>query len=121
ATAARDIRTTAAARDIRATAVTRGIRTTAAAADIRGPAAARDVRGAAALDSGPPLAADTGRAFAIVRELERVAAEREFWPGFDPLSVPLAIYSGDRTYLLRHPSPPEGFAPPPRAGPAILI
>src|SRR5690606_10168800 len=105
----------AATRDTGATAVAGDIRTTAAAADIRGPAAARDVRGAAALDSGPPLAADTGRAFAIAREVERIAVERTFWPGFDPLSVPLAIYSGDRTYLFRHPSPPEGFAPLPGA------
>ena len=111
----------AATRDTGATAVAGDIRTPAAAGDIRGPAAARDVRGAAALDSGPPLAADTGRAFAIAREVERIAVERTFWPGFDPLSVPLAIYSGDRTYLFRHPSPPEGFAPLPGAGPAILV
>ena len=31
------------------------------------------------------------------------------WPGFDPLAVPLAVYDGDRTYLFRHPSPPDGF------------
>ncbi len=61
------------------------------------------------------------RAFAIVRELERVAAERAFWPGFDPLSVPLAIYAGGRTYLFRHPSPPEGFAPLAGAEPATSV
>ena len=112
ATAARDIRTTAAARDIRATAVTRGIRTTAVARDIPGSAVARNFA---------PPAADTGRAFAIAREVERIAVERTFWPGFDPLSVPLAIYSGGRTYLFRHPSPPEGFAPLPGAEPAVSV
>ncbi len=31
------------------------------------------------------------------------------WPGFDPRSVPIALYDDGHTYLLRHPSPPEGF------------
>jgi len=62
--------------------------------------------------AAPPAAAqDAERALAIAREVERIAADRTLWPGFDPLSIPLAIYTGGRTYLFRHPSPPEGFAP----------
>ncbi|UCF21479.1 MAG: hypothetical protein JSU87_08870 [Gemmatimonadota bacterium] len=36
-------------------------------------------------------------------------AKADYWPGFAPESIPLAVYDGDNTYLLRHPSPPEGF------------
>ena len=111
----------AAARTIGEPAASRELEATAAARDIRTPAAALDIRATpAARDPGPP-AADTGRAFAIARELERIAVERTFWPGFDPLSIPLAIYSGGRTYLFRHPSPPEGFAPLSGAEPAVSV
>ena len=48
-------------------------------------------------------------ALAIEREMERLAASRSFWPGYDPLAIPLAVYDGERTFLFRHPSPPEGF------------
>ncbi|HEX6941078.1 MAG TPA: hypothetical protein VF158_16795, partial [Longimicrobiales bacterium] len=67
---------------------------------------------AVAQDVAPPaVAQDAERALAIAREVERVAADRTLWPGFDPLAIPLAIYAGGRTYLFRHPTPPEGFAP----------
>lgn len=33
----------------------------------------------------------------------------DLWPGFDILSVPLAVYDGESTYLFRHPSPPDKF------------
>lgn len=49
-------------------------------------------------------------AFRVEREVERLAARSVLWPGFDPLDVPLAIYTGEGTYLFRHPSPPAGFA-----------
>lgn len=49
-------------------------------------------------------------AFALVAEVDRLAA-RDLWPGFDPRTVPVAIYDGDRTLLFRHPAPPEGFEP----------
>lgn len=58
------------------------------------------------------------RALAIAREVERIAASRTLWPGFDPMAVPLAVYDGERTYLFRHPAPPEGFAPVAGAQPA---
>ncbi|MDH5821848.1 hypothetical protein QFW77_02410 [Luteimonas sp. RD2P54] len=87
----------------------------------------------------PPVSADAagtsdeaaapGRArqrpFAAVdleREVARLAAqhgEDGLWPGFDPLAVPLAVYDGERTFLFRHPSPPDGFAPVPGHGPGV--
>jgi hypothetical protein len=38
-----------------------------------------------------------------------VMAARAPWPGFDPSAVPVALFDDRRTYLFRHPSPPEGF------------
>jgi hypothetical protein len=48
---------------------------------------------------------------AVELEVERIAAAQVLWPGFDPLSVPLAIFDGQQTWLYRHPKPPAGFAP----------
>lgn len=43
-------------------------------------------------------------------EYDRLAAQR-LWPGFRPQAIPLALYDGERTYLLRHPDPPKEFRP----------
>ncbi|MCI0401950.1 MAG: hypothetical protein L0212_00320 [Acidobacteria bacterium] len=45
----------------------------------------------------------------IVKEVDRLA-QQSLWPGFDPRLTPVAIYDGERTWLFRHPNPPEGFA-----------
>jgi hypothetical protein len=45
---------------------------------------------------------------AIVAEFDRVAAQ-PFWPNFEPAKTPLMLFDGQRTWLVRHPSPPEGF------------
>lgn len=45
----------------------------------------------------------------VAREVERLAGGHRLWPDFDPLTVPLAIFDGERTYLFRHPAPPAGF------------
>lgn len=45
---------------------------------------------------------------AVMQEADRLAA-RDLWPGFDAREIPVAIYNGDRTFLFRHPAPPEGF------------
>jgi hypothetical protein len=45
---------------------------------------------------------------ALVAEADRMAA-RDLWPGFDPRTMPVAIFDGRRTWLFRHPSAPEGF------------
>ncbi len=61
--------------------------------------------------SGAASAQDLPRASAIDREMARIAGERSLWPGFEPMSIPLAVFAGQNTYLFRHPAPPEGFAP----------
>lgn len=45
----------------------------------------------------------------LVREIERLVAQGELWPGFDPLAIPLVFYDGDDTYLFRCSEVPEGF------------
>ncbi len=40
-------------------------------------------------------------------------AHRDLWPDFDPSSMPLAIFDGQHTYLLRHPKPPADYQPLP--------
>lgn len=50
-------------------------------------------------------------AVSLAREVERLAEKQTLWPGFDPLSIPLAIFDGKATLLFRHPDPPEGFLP----------
>ncbi len=70
---------------------------------------------AALLLSGAVSAQDLPRAAAIDAEMARIAGERSLWPGFEPMSIPLAVFAGQNTYLFRHPAPPEGFAPVPDA------
>jgi hypothetical protein len=36
-------------------------------------------------------------------------AGNEFWPGFEPGMIPLAVYDGSNTFLFGHPDPPGGF------------
>ena len=45
----------------------------------------------------------------LAREIERLVAQGEQWPGFDPLAIPLVFYDGDDTYLFRCSEVPEGF------------
>jgi len=63
-------------------------------------------------DSAAATAEDSKdeRAFALVSEFDRLAKD-DLWPGFDPQSIPLAIFDGERTFLFRHPAPPQGFQP----------
>ena len=39
----------------------------------------------------------------------RTLAHFDAWQGFDPLEIPLALFDGERSYLWRHPRPPETF------------
>ncbi|MFT4039643.1 MAG: hypothetical protein QM692_15775 [Thermomicrobiales bacterium] len=39
-----------------------------------------------------------------------------FWPGFDPHSVPLALFDGEQTWLFGYPGTPPGFAPAAESG-----
>ena len=61
--------------------------------------------------TGAPPAAERD-VFAFVRALEDAGA-RQVWPGFHPAELPIALFDGQQTLLLRHPGPPSGFAPLP--------
>ena len=50
--------------------------------------------------------------FAFVQTLDKTAGLR-LWPGFDPARMPIALFDGERTVLLRHPAPPPEFIPLP--------
>jgi hypothetical protein len=50
------------------------------------------------------------RGQAIIAAYDEIAAA-DLWPGFAPDSLPLAVYDGRTTYLVRHPDPPAEFAP----------
>ena len=56
----------------------------------------------------------------IVAAADRMAA-RDLWPGFDPRALPVAIFDGRRTWLFRHPAPPEGFEPDPGRTRALVF
>jgi hypothetical protein len=58
--------------------------------------------------SQPPSTSED--VFAYVRALDEAAA-RGVWPGFSPTGIPVALYDGERTILLRHSSPPPEFSP----------
>lgn len=49
---------------------------------------------------------------AVLAAFDRMAG-RDLWPGFAPGELPLALYDGESTWLIRHPAPPEGFRPVP--------
>ncbi len=36
-------------------------------------------------------------------------ATLDLWPGFDVGVVPVAMFDGERTWLVRHPTPPDGY------------
>jgi len=47
---------------------------------------------------------------AVIADYDREAA-KPLWPGFEPASIPLEIFDGSRTWLVRHPNPPAEFLP----------
>ena len=56
-----------------------------------------------------PPSNQESRAVAINAEFLRLASSSALWPGYRPAGIPLAVFTGDRTYLFRHPSPPPEF------------
>lgn len=56
--------------------------------------------------SSPSVGAPAGL-LAIVAAFDRMGA-RPLWPGFEPAGIPLAIFDGRDTFLVRHRSPPAG-------------
>jgi hypothetical protein len=56
---------------------------------------------------------------ALIAAADRMASQ-DLWPGFDPRTIPVAIFDGERTFLFRHPAPPSGFSVLPGA-PGVLV
>lgn len=50
------------------------------------------------------------RVVQVLKEFDRISS-RPLWPGFEPRRIPLEVFDGGRTWLLRHPSPPADFHP----------
>lgn len=71
--------------------------------------------------AGPLAAQGSSAAPAIEVEVERMSAAQVWWPGFDPLAIPLAIFDGTQTWLYRHPKPPAGFVPLSGSTPAARV
>ena len=64
----------------------------------------------AVIGLAPAPAGGSPDVFAVAARIAEIGPGT-LWPGFDPSSIPLAIFDGERTYLFRHPSPPPEFAP----------
>jgi hypothetical protein len=60
------------------------------------------LRALAGAPSPPP------RILAVLRELDRIEA-RPLWPGFEPRKIPVEVFDGAHTWLVRHPNPPVEF------------
>ena len=45
---------------------------------------------------------------AVLEQFDR-ACRRPFWPGFEPCRIPLVVFDGEKTWLVRHPAPPPEF------------
>jgi hypothetical protein len=48
------------------------------------------------------------RILAVLRKLDRIEA-RPRWPGFEPRKIPIEVFDGAHTWLVRHPNPPVEF------------
>lgn len=56
----------------------------------------------------------------VLSAYDRMAGQ-PLWTGFSPATTPLAIYNGQRTWLIRHPAPPAGFVPSPEIPGASVL
>jgi len=74
--------------------------------------------GAAAANTSSSAPAEQD-VFALLQAFD-TAAKRPLWPGFNAAEMPLALFDGEKTILLRHPSPPPEFSPLPDR-PGILV
>lgn len=68
--------------------------------------------GLLAISGGEPTIRQTSQVTAVVAELDR-SASLSLWPGFDPRIVPLALWLGEHTFLVGHPTPPPECRPLP--------
>jgi hypothetical protein len=49
-------------------------------------------------------------ALQVIRVFRRIVTQN-LWPEFEPGTTPVEFFDGTNTYLLNHPSPPNGFRP----------
>ncbi len=56
---------------------------------------------------------------AVLAEADRMGAS-DLWAGFDPRTVPVALFDGERTWLFHHPAPPEAYSAAPDH-PGLLV
>jgi len=90
---------------------------------IRATAVAVLILGFAAAHPAPAQSAPASNredAFALIALADRMAA-KDLWPGFDPRTIPVAVFDGDRTLLFRHPAPPPGYAPLPKSSGVFVM
>lgn len=56
----------------------------------------------------------------VILEVKRISENTCLWPGWDPMSTPMALYGTETAYLIGHPSPPENYEPlEPMAGRSV--
>ena len=67
----------------------------------------------------PPAFAESPAASAVLADFDRMA-ELPLWPGFAPKTIPVAVYDGKETWLVRHPAPPAGFVRRGTGGDAVF-
>ncbi len=58
--------------------------------------------------SAAPNASKSENVFELMERVARLEA-KPLWPGFDPASIPVAVYNGKNTYAFGFPSLPKGF------------
>ena len=46
---------------------------------------------------------------AAVAEAHRLASTRTLWPQWDSTGTPLVLHSQELSYIVGHPTPPEGY------------
>jgi hypothetical protein len=93
-------------------------RSTGSAIDLDADRARQQVKDRTATDEKARIAQHD--VFAFVRALDAAGAKR-IWPGFIPSEFPIALFDGEKTILLRHPSPPPEFSPMPGRPGALSV
>ncbi len=56
----------------------------------------------------------------VILEIKRISENTYLWPGWNPMSTPMALYGTETAYLIGHPSPPANYEPlEPMAGRSV--
>jgi len=56
----------------------------------------------------PAISPTAAAAPSVLREADHMAAT-DLWPGFDGRTIPVALFDGERTWLLAHPAPSPAY------------